>query len=126
MACGVLRAEDFERAKAFYTQVLGLTLTHEAAGPPREGIFSSGHGTMICIYERPALPAPQNTALAFRVPLDEFEAFVDQTRNRGVVFEDYDLPQVGLKTIDGIAEVNGRKRAWFKDPESNIIGLVSL
>ena len=68
-ACGVLRAEDFDRAKRFYTEVLGLTLTHEAVGPPREGIFSAGQGTMICIYGRPGLPAPQNTALAFRVPV---------------------------------------------------------
>ena len=126
MACGVLRAEDFDRAKRFYTEVLGLTLVHEAAGPPREAILSAGQGTMICIYARPGMPAPQNTALAFRVPADGFEAFVEQARDRGVVFEEYDLPEVGLKTINSIAEMNERKRAWFKDPEGNIIGLVSM
>jgi predicted enzyme related to lactoylglutathione lyase len=126
MACGVLRAEDFDRAKRFYTEVLGLTLTHEAAGPPQEGIFSAGEGTMICIYGRPGLPAPQNTALAFRVPVDGFEAFVETLRDRGVVFEEYDIPGIGLKTIHGITEMNGRKRAWFKDSEGNIIGLVSM
>ena len=125
-ACGVLRAEDFDRAKRFYTEVLGLTLTHEAVGPPREGIFSAGQGTMICIYGRPGLPAPQNTALAFRVPVDGFEVFVQTLRDRGVVFEDYDLPEIGLKTINGIAEMNDRKRAWFKDSEENTIGLVSM
>jgi len=71
------------------------------------------------------LPAPQNTALAFRVPADGFEDFVEGVRAQGVTFEEYDLPEVGLKTVRGIAELNGRKRAWFKDPESNIIGLVS-
>ncbi len=126
MACGVLRAEDFDRAKAFYTEVLGLTLTHEATGPPREGIFSAGEGTMICIYGRPGLPPPQNTALAFRVPVERFETFVKTLRGRGVVFEEYDMPEIGLKTVNGITEMNGRKRAWFKDPEGNIIGLVSL
>ncbi len=40
IACGVLRAEDYDRAKRFYMDVVGLTLTHESAGPPREG----GHG----------------------------------------------------------------------------------
>ena len=126
MACGVLRAEDFDRAKRFYTEVLGLTLTHEAVGPPREGIFSAGGDTMICIYARPGMPAPQNTALAFRVPDEGFEAFVERARDRGVVFEEYDLPEVGLKTVNGIAEVNHRKRAWFRDTEGNIIALVSM
>lgn len=126
MACGVLRADDFDRAKRFYTEVLGLTLSSEAVGPPKEGIFSAGDGTMICIYARPGMPAPQNTALAFRVPDDGFEAFVERVRRRGVVFEEYDLPEVGLKTIKGIAEVNDRKRAWFRDTEGNIIALVSM
>jgi len=126
MACGVLRAEDFARAKRFYTEVLGLTLAHEAAGPPQEGIFAAGQGTMICIYGRPGLSAPQNTALAFRVPVDGFEVFVETLRGRGVVFEEYDLPEIGLKTINGITEMNGRKRAWFEDSEGNIIGLVSM
>lgn len=125
-ACGVLRAEDFERAKTFYTKVLGLTLTHEAPGPPREGIFSAGDGTMICIYGRPGLPPPQNTALAFRVPVEGFETFVETIRDRGVTFEEYDMPEIGLKTVKGITEMNGRKRSWFKDPEGNIIALVSM
>ena len=125
MACGVLRAEDYDRAKRFYMDVVGLTLTHESAGPPREGMFSAGEGTMVCIYGRQGLPAPQNTALAFRVPADGFEDLVKGVRARGVTFEEYDLPEVGLKTVRGIAELNGRKRAWFRDPEGNIIGLVS-
>jgi predicted enzyme related to lactoylglutathione lyase len=126
MACGVLRAEDFDRAKRFYTEVLGLTLTSEAAGPPQEGIFSAGDGTMICVYARPGMPPPQNTALAFRVAADGFEDFVKTLRTRGVTFEEYEMPAIGLKTVDGIAEMNGRKRAWFKDTEENIIGLVSM
>ena len=126
MACGVLRAEDFERAKKFYTEVLGLTLTSEAAGPPQEGIFSAGDGTMICIYARPGMPPPQNTALAFRVAADEFEEFVEALRTRGVSFEEYEMPAIALKTVNGIAKMNGRKRAWFEDPEGNIIGLVSM
>jgi predicted enzyme related to lactoylglutathione lyase len=125
MACAVLRAEDYDRAKRFYMGVVGLTLIQESAGPPREGMFSAGEGTMVCIHGRQDLPAPQNTALAFRVPADGFEDLVKEVRARGVTFEEYDLPEVGLKTVRGIAELNGHKRAWFTDPEGNIIGLVS-
>jgi hypothetical protein len=47
-----------------------------------------------------------------------------------VVFEDYDLP--GIKTVDGIAEVEGNypskgsvgeKAAWFRDSEGNLLGI---
>ena len=69
---------------------------------------------------------PQNTALAFRVAAEGFERFVETLRTRGVTFEDYEMPAMGLKTVNGIAEMNGRKRAWFKDSEGNIIGLVSM
>jgi hypothetical protein len=49
---------------------------------------------------------------------------------RGVTFEEYDLP--GLKTVNGIAEVEGNYpskggvgelAAWFKDSEGNLLGI---
>jgi hypothetical protein len=40
------------------------------------------------------------------------------------VFEEYDAP--GLKTIDGVAEADGHRSAWFKDTEGNFIELVEL
>ena len=42
-------------------------------------------------------------------------------RERGVVFEDYDIP--GLKTVDGVAEMDGERTAWFRDSEGNFICL---
>lgn len=43
-------------------------------------------------------------------------------RESGVVFEEYDLP--GIKTVNGVADIDGRRSAFFKDSEDNIIGLV--
>jgi len=49
---------------------------------------------------------------------------------RGVIFEEYDVP--GLKTVHGIAEVEGNypskggvgeKAAWFKDSEGNLLAI---
>ena len=42
-------------------------------------------------------------------------------RTAGVVFHDYDLP--GLKTEDGVADMNGMRGAWFSDSEGNIIAI---
>jgi catechol 2,3-dioxygenase-like lactoylglutathione lyase family enzyme len=110
-----LRAADLERAKEFYENVLGLKVDQEE--PPARELRVHAGGSMICVYERAGSVPPQNTVACFDVP--DTQARVSELRGRGVVFEEYDMPERGLVTIDGVAEVNGRKRAWFKDSEGN-------
>lgn len=43
-----------------------------------------------------------------------------------MVFEQYDLPAIGLKTVDGIAEMGGCQVAWFKDTEGNILNVCAM
>jgi hypothetical protein len=50
-------------------------------------------------------------------------AAVDELRDRGVRFEDYDAP--GLKTDDGIATTGDFQEAWFRDPDGNILRIHS-
>jgi hypothetical protein len=70
----------------------------------------------------------QFTQMAFEVT--DLEATVQALRARGVTFEEYDLP--GLKTVDGIAKVEGNYpskggvgelAAWFKDSEGNLLAI---
>jgi len=49
---------------------------------------------------------------------------VADLKERGVVFEEYDSPE--LKTIDGVADMEGRSSAWFKDTEGNVIELLEF
>jgi hypothetical protein len=67
-------------------------------------------------------------ALAFEV--EDIEATVRALRARGVVFEEYDLP--GLRTVNGIAEIEGAYPskggkgecgAWFRDSEGNMLAV---
>jgi predicted enzyme related to lactoylglutathione lyase len=126
-AAAVLRAEDLARARKFYTEVLGLE-PRAVPGPAGEGMamFTAGDGTMIMIYARPGMPAPQNTTLGFGVPADRFDEVVADLRSSGVAFEEYDLPDTGLKTVNGIAELPGTRAAWFKDSEGNIVNIASM
>jgi len=126
-AAAVPRAEDLARAKKFYADVLGLK-PGDLSGPASEGMgmFRAGDGTGVMIYERPGMPAPQNTALGFGVPADKFDEVVAALRAKGVAFEDYDLPEIGLKTVNGIAEFEGSKAAWFKDSEDNIVNIAAM
>jgi hypothetical protein len=65
------------------------------------------------------MPAPQNTTLAFGVA--DFDAVVDDLRQRGVVFEEYDMSELGLTTVDGVAVIEGTPMALFLDTEGNIL-----
>lgn len=126
MVCGVVRAESYARAKKYYTEVLGLPLSQEFPGPGAAGMFGAGHGTVLMVYENPKLKAPENTVLGFGVPTDQFDAVAADLRARGVKFEDYDIPEMGIKTKNGVAEMGGMKSAWFKDTEGNILNLASM
>ena len=61
--------------------------------------------------------------------IDDIEATMRELRERGVVFEEYDVP--GLRTVDGIVEVEGNypskgtgeRGAWFRDSEGNLLGI---
>jgi hypothetical protein len=54
--------------------------------------------------------------------VDDLEATVADLRERGVEFEEYDLPS--LKTVDGIAQLGDVERAaWFRDSEGNILAV---
>jgi len=118
---GVLRAENLARAEKFYTEVLGLKKTQAL-----EGMLEAGDGTTIIVYERPGLPAPENTALGFGVPADKFDELLADLKSKGVVLEDYDIPEMGLKTVNGIAEFDGSRAVWFKDSEGNIINVATM
>ena len=126
-AAAVLRAEDLARAKKFYSDVLGLK-PRDVSGPASESMamFTAGDGTMVMLYARPGMPAPQNTALGFGIPADKFDEVAADLRAKGVTFEDYDLPETGLKTVNGIAEFEGSKAAWFKDSEDNIVNIAAM
>ena len=116
-----LPAVDIDRAKKFYTEVLGLKLIdlEEYQGI---AMFEAGKGTQIVFYEREGTKA-EHTAATFAV--EDIEAVVDGLTRKGVVFEQYDMDE--LKTDErGIATIETAKAAWFIDTEGNIIAIMSM
>ena len=108
-----LPVTDFDRARAFYSEKLGLTPT----GPGRD-LFECGKGTGFVIASMGSTPGG-HTQMSFDV--DDVAAVVKQLKAKGIVFEEYDFP--GLKTVNSIAERPDFKGAWFKDSEGNMIGI---
>ncbi|HDR73580.1 MAG TPA: VOC family protein [Methanoculleus sp.] len=114
----VLPVADMNRAKDFYTSKLGLSVEWEKESGT---LFAAGQGAYLFMYEHGPTRA-DHTVAAFRV--QDLEAEMQQLRNRGISFEEYDLP--GLKTKQGIAAMSPDRAAWFKDSEGNIIALVEF
>ena len=116
----IVPTTDLARARAFYGETLGLTdLKVSAPGP--QVIYRCGGHTLLEVYERPTAGDAQHTLVSWEV--SDVRVAVDQLRQRGVRFEDYDLPEV--KTEDGIATAGDYQEAWFRDPDGNVLRIHS-
>jgi catechol 2,3-dioxygenase-like lactoylglutathione lyase family enzyme len=113
----VLPAADFERAKTWYRDKLGLTPSQEE-GP--NGWYRCAEGTWFILTASQYAGTAQNTAAGFTVK--GIEAAMDALRARGVEFLDYDFGEMG-KTEQGLMSMGGYKAAWLKDSEGNIVEL---
>jgi len=114
----MLPASDLERAKKWYADNLGLTPVSEDPG----GVEYETGGTRFSVYASEFAGTAQNTAAGFEVA--DARATIAELSAKGVVFEDYDLPD--LKTdADHVAEMGPFVGGWFKDSEGNILSVMS-
>jgi predicted enzyme related to lactoylglutathione lyase len=107
---------DIDRARKFYEEKVGLKPKETYAGGV---IYECGHGSWLFMY--PSAGAGTSKASTAFWAVDDVVAEVAALKARGVVFEEYDMPEI--KTVNGIATVPGAKAAWFKDSEGNILAV---
>jgi catechol 2,3-dioxygenase-like lactoylglutathione lyase family enzyme len=114
----IVPVSDVERAVEFYGGTLGLELQIRRDDLPENGEaeFRAGDGSLV-VYESVAAGQSKGTLAAFRVA--DLETVVTGLRERGVAFEEYDLPE--LKTENGIASIGDLRASWARDPDGNII-----
>ena len=113
----MLPVTDVDRARTFYTDSLGLEFT----GTNGEGsaMYALEGGSGLMLLPRPGSTPSESTAMSFEV--DDIAAEITELEDHGVVFEDYDLPE--LTTVDHVAEMGSERAAWFKDPDGNVLCL---
>ena len=57
--------------------------------------------------------------------MDDLDRVMADLRDRGVDFQDYDMPE--LLTVDGIGtSEDGSRSAWFIDSENNTLMIMQL
>jgi catechol 2,3-dioxygenase-like lactoylglutathione lyase family enzyme len=117
LCAAMLPASDYERAKKWYADTLGLTPRYD---DPNGAEYETAGGTRFSVYPSQFAGTNQATAMGFLT--GDLSAEMDQLRSKGVAFEEYDIP--GVHTENGVHDFgNGEKGAWFKDSEGNIIAL---
>ncbi len=114
-ATAAIPAQDFDRAKSFYADKLGLKPVDENE---QEAHYQVGESRFL-LFPSTGKASGDHTQLGFEV--DELDPAVSSLRENGVVFEEYDFP--GFRSVDGIVEVGGIRGAWFKDSEGNLLAV---
>jgi predicted enzyme related to lactoylglutathione lyase len=107
-----------QEAKAFYQDVLGLTLLKE----DHYGIDFDSGGALLRVVTVPELKPHTFTVLGWNVK--DIEATIHSLNDKGVIFEKYGFfPQdeLGIWTAP-----DNTKVAWFKDPDGNTLGISQM
>jgi catechol 2,3-dioxygenase-like lactoylglutathione lyase family enzyme len=113
-----LAVKDLNVAKRFYEQTLGLKAV--SSDDAEVLTFKSGD-SLLNVYRSQFAGTNKATAVTWAV--DDVPGEVQQLKSKGVQFEHYDMP--GLKR-EGDVHVGGKMQvAWFKDPDGNILNIVS-
>lgn len=118
----ILPAQDGDRARTFYRDVLGLTLL---SGPGQDPMmFQAGNGSLIVLSEMPDRTPPSYPVVSFMVT--GIEQLTEELAARGAEFG-----PLGAGSFAGVEGVNrGRvmdfgavKSSWFQDSEGNMLAL---
>ena len=120
-----LPAQDLERARRWYSEKLGLEPVDERPGGL---LYRAANGCDFALFQSQGASPGTFTQMGWEV--DDIDATVRDLKERGVVFEEVDVP--GLRTVDGIADIEGNypsknsigeRAGWFRDSEGNMIGV---
>jgi catechol 2,3-dioxygenase-like lactoylglutathione lyase family enzyme len=107
--------QDLDKARAFYSEKLGLEPAEERPGGLRyecaAGEFS--------LFESAGAASGDHTQMAWEV--EDFDATVEELKSRGISFEEF-----GIAEVPGhypSKHARGEKAAWFRDLDGNLFGV---
>ena len=117
-AIATIGVKNVKEARKFYENTLGLEPEEVRGG---DVVTYTSGATRLYVYQ--SSYAGSNRATSVTWLSDDVDALVASLKARGVQFERYDMPNMKL---EGDVHVSGSMRAaWFKDPDGNILAIVS-
>jgi catechol 2,3-dioxygenase-like lactoylglutathione lyase family enzyme len=116
-AVATVGVRDMKHAARFYEETLGLERI-ESMGD-MAAAYRTGSSSLF-VYQSQYAGTNKATAVTWDVG-QEIDTLVRDLKRKGVAFEHYDLPDT---TLEGDVHVSGGRRlAWLKDPDGNILAL---
>lgn len=114
-----IAVRDLQAARRFYEGTLGLKVVAKQGDELL--VFASGNSSLF-VYRSQFAGSNKATAVTWVVG-GEVEALAQSLKGKGVAFEHYDMP--GTQLQGDVHVGHGMKIAWFKDPDDNILSIVS-
>jgi catechol 2,3-dioxygenase-like lactoylglutathione lyase family enzyme len=114
-----LAVKDLAEARKFYEGLLGFTQVAEEGG---ELIVYKSGKTVFNVYRSDFAGTNQATAMTWAVG-DRVGEIAEALAAKGISFEHYDMP--GMRREGDVHIAGDMKVAWFKDPDGNILNIVS-
>ena len=118
-AMATIAVRNVKAARRFYEDKLGLRPL--STDMPEAPVYQSG-SSKVLLYQSQYAGTNKATAATWPVG-DDIESEVQALKAKGVTFEHYDMP--GMTRKGEVHVGGGTKAAWFKDPDGNILALVS-
>ena len=109
---------DLQKAKEFYTTILGLDVSEEHG---MLMLHISGGATILIYSKHNHIPA---TFTILNFPIENIDTTVDQLQRKGITFEQYENMTDEKGIARGISQKRGPDIAWFKDPAGNILSVL--
>jgi catechol 2,3-dioxygenase-like lactoylglutathione lyase family enzyme len=114
-----LPCSDLERARAWYSDKLGLEPSEES---PAGLTYTGPNGSRYFLFQSGGTPSGDHTQMGWRV--GDIVSEVADLKSRGVRFEEYDF--AGFDRATSVAQTGPIQSAWFKDSEGNLLGIVQI
>ena len=118
-AIATVAVRDLKKAAAFYEGTLGLKVK---ARQGEEVVSYATGSTVLNVYRSEFAGTNRATAACWAVG-GRVDEIARALKAKGVAFERYDLP--GLELEGDVHVGHGMRVAWFKDPDGNILNIVS-
>jgi catechol 2,3-dioxygenase-like lactoylglutathione lyase family enzyme len=118
-AAANIAVKNLETAKKFYEDTLGLT---QVGAEGQEVIVFKSENSTVYVYQSQYAGTNQATAITWVVG-EDIEDVVRALKAKGITFKHYNMPD--MKRDGDIHVAGNTKVAWFKDPDGNILNIVS-
>jgi len=118
-AFATIAVKDLKVATKFYSETLGF----KRGGREEPGglTFVSGKSQLF-VYQSQYAGTNKATTASWNVGND-MEAIVKTLKGKGINFEHYEIP--GMTRNGDVHSMGNTRAAWFKDPDGNILALIS-